>query len=36
MMTHNLLLEVGSDEIPARYLLPAIEEIRVRAEKSIS
>ncbi len=36
MMTHNLLLEVGSDEIPARYLLPAIEEIRVRAEKALA
>lgn len=34
MMTDDLLLEIGSDEIPARYLLPAIEDLRVRAEQA--
>jgi len=30
-MSKDLLLEVGADEIPARYLLPAIEELKNRA-----
>lgn len=34
-MTKDLLLEIGSDEIPARYLLPAIEEIKARTKKAL-
>lgn len=35
MMTKDLLLEIGSDEIPARYLLPAISEIKDRARSAL-
>ncbi|HHW17782.1 MAG TPA: glycine--tRNA ligase subunit beta [Firmicutes bacterium] len=31
-MSKDLLLEIGADEIPARYLLPAIEELKTRVE----
>lgn len=33
-MIDDLLLEIGSDEIPARYLLSAIDDLRARAEKA--
>lgn len=34
-MNKDLLFEVGSDEIPARYLLPAIEEIKHRTAEAL-
>ncbi len=34
-MNADLLFEVGSDEIPARYLLPAIEQIRRRTAQAL-
>lgn len=34
-MSADLLFEIGSDEIPARYLLPAIEEIRIRTAEAL-
>jgi glycyl-tRNA synthetase beta chain len=34
-MTENLILEVGCDEIPARYLLNAIENFKLRAETAL-
>lgn len=34
-MTKDLLLEIGSDEIPARYLLSAIYDIKARTKKAL-
>ena len=34
-MTKDLLLEIGSDEIPARYLLSAIHDIKARTKKAL-
>jgi glycyl-tRNA synthetase beta chain len=34
-MTKDLLLEIGSDEIPARYLLSAIHDIKTRTKKAL-
>jgi glycyl-tRNA synthetase beta chain len=34
-MTKDLLLEIGSDEIPARYLLSAIHDIKTRTQKAL-
>ncbi|NLC14710.1 MAG: glycine--tRNA ligase subunit beta [Firmicutes bacterium] len=34
-LNEDLLIEIGSDEIPARYLLPAIREIKVRTAEAL-